>query len=310
MLAFPTKGMAWSVKVHNVTLDVLCDWLEGTMLFSEDELSKSDVTDALCEEHYYDSQDFASQIVSDAWTQLRRRQDLVRDAAPFDVGSSRIKRVREWKEVPGHSFCVLLSWAKWLDKWARQFGSDYTEQGELFEEFTKESLEHQFDGWRFHITGWSRTRANRLTTVVNTVAELLNESRGNVTRWTNADAKEAGLDVLCYRPFPDGRVGVPVYLMQCASGGNWEGKLHTPNLDVWTKLVVFAARPRKAFSTPFAFLDKAFISHCGVVNGMLLDRYRLLAPGRENLAWESRGLRDRIISWAAPRVKTLPTREG
>ena len=114
MLAFPTKGMARSVTEHNVALGVLCDWLEGTMLFSEDEVSKADVADALCEEHIYDSQDFASQIVSDTWSELKRRQSLVSKGAPFDVGRNRIERRHDWQDTPGHSFCVLLSFSKWL----------------------------------------------------------------------------------------------------------------------------------------------------------------------------------------------------
>ncbi len=129
---------------------------------------------------------------------------------------------------------------------------------------------------------------------------------GDVGRWTRPRANEAGLDVLCYRPFPDGRVGVPVYLMQCASGGDWDGKLHTPNLDIWRNIVNFASVPKKAFATPFSFLDEAFIMNCGVVNGLLLDRYRLLSAAAVNPNWIPGDLTARIIAWVEPRIAALP----
>jgi hypothetical protein len=311
MLKIPTKGVSRSTHTHNVSLDVFCDWIEGSILFVDDELSSTDVVDALTEDQIYDDQDMASEIVSDAWAELRRRESCVGNGSPFTVGGLRITRQYDsWQDTPAHSFCVLLSLAKWYREWARPFGSDYTEQGALFEDLTKESLEKLFSGWHIHQTGWTRTRTNRLAAVVDQVADHLGESKGVIERWTRPTANEAGLDLLCYRPFPDRRVGVPVYLMQCASGGDWEGKLHTPNLNIWRHIVQFAAIPKKAFATPFAFLEDEFIRNSALVDGMLLDRYRLLSVADTEEEWVSRPLRRRIIRWARPRVRTLPTRSA
>ncbi len=307
MLKIPIKG----ITPHNVELDVFCDWIEGSVLFVEKVLSTTDIVDALCEDYIYTDQDKGFRVVADAWTELRRRQVWIGSGAPFSITGRRItRRSRSWENTPAHSFCVLLALAKWYSRWAKQFGSDYTEQGELFEELTKESLETQFSGWRIHLTGWSRTRANMLASIVADVETHLGEHKGDVGRWTKPRAKEAGLDLLCYRPFPDGRVGVPVYLMQCASGGDWEGKLHTPNLKIWTKVIEFAATPRKAFATPFAFTDRDFIQNSNLVDGMLLDRYRLLSAAQHRKNWLSSQLRNRIVAWATPRVTELPRRNG
>jgi hypothetical protein len=35
MLEIPEKGFVQSVKAHNVELDILCDWIEATVLFDE-----------------------------------------------------------------------------------------------------------------------------------------------------------------------------------------------------------------------------------------------------------------------------------
>ncbi len=39
---------------------------------------------------------------------------------------------------------------------------------------------------------------------------------------------------------------------------------------------------------------------------MLLDRYRLLSPGRTEPEWESRELKRAIIRWLEPKIGQLP----
>ena len=306
MLALPDKGIAVSVNEHNSKLDTCCDWIEGSILFSSEELSSTDIIDFLIEEGMYKEQDFASQMVDDAWAEMRRRQVLVGSEFPFSVEHRRIKRLRLWQDVPAHSFCTLLSLATVYDNWGARFGSDYTVQGELFELLTKESLEHQLPGWKIYHTGWCQQTSIKLPDIVDNVINQLGELPGNIEAWANPNANDAGLDLLCYQPFADNRVGIPVYLMQCASGGDWKQKLRTPELELWTKVIQFAAEPKKAFATPFAFLDDAFRKTCSRVNGMLLDRYRLLTAYRYDENWVSAPLSARIIAWAEPRVSELP----
>jgi len=307
MLAIPAKGMGQSINAHNVRIDVLCDWIEASALFlDEAALPDTEVVEALVEGEIYASQSFAWEIVADAWSQVRRRQEWIGQASPIDVQAHRLVRQREWRQAPAHSFCLALTLAHLYPVWARQFGKDFTEQGELFEKLTQMSLEVLFPGWKVHATGWTRTHTKKLHAVVEEIANLLNESKGEIGRWTKPQANEAGLDLLCYRPFPDGRVGVPLYLMQCASGRDWEDKLHTPRLEIWTKIIQFAARPAKAFATPFAIAEGDFPRVSASVTGLTLDRYRLLSCGRDNPDWLSDELAQRIIAWLAPRVSSLP----
>ena len=308
MLAVPTSGFFRSVEVSNVSLDVLADWIEANVLFGdENQLSDASLIDVLCEEQICNEQAMAAGIIGNGWTELRRRQSCIGQAWPIALAPGRITRTRPWQDVPAHSFCVLLALAKWYRPWAKKFGSNYTEQGELFEILTKKSLEAHFQGWKVHSTGWTRTQSRRLGAIVKDVSSLLGESEGPLERWTRPSASDAGLDLVLYRPFNDARVGIPVYLFQCASGGDWEGKLHTPRLEIWTRIVDFAAKPKKAFATPFSFLDDEFVRNCNLVDGLLLDRYRLLAAGDENPDWISSDLRDRLIAWCEPRVASLPS---
>jgi len=306
MLQIPTRGIYRSVHEHNIELDIFCDWIEGTVLFDEDELSSADIVDILCEGLIYDEQSFAFEIVQDGWCELKRRQSCISSTVPFVMNSGRIRRICRWQDAPVHSFCMLLALATCYRGWARQFGSDYTEQGELFEEVTKESLEQQFTGWCVHQTGWSRSRSKNLDDVIDEITNILGELKGDPETWAEPEAHEDGLDLLCYKPFCDNRVGIPLYLMQCASGDNWKEKLKTPDIDDWSRYIQFAARPNKGFAIPFALLDDPFRRYCGRSKGMLLDRYRLLAAANVNKKWVSSSLKKRLIAWMKPRVSRLP----
>jgi len=309
MLALPITGISRSLKKHNIDLSILCDWIEGSVLFEDGELSQIDIADTLMEEQIYDEHDLCMEMISNAWSEIRRRQYCIGEESPYSFASGGITRTCEWTAVPAYSFCLLVSLAALYRDWAKQFGCDYTKQGQFFEELTKESLAYQFKDWKFYLTGWARERTQKINKIVQEIARQLGESVGNLPRWTSQTQKDAGLDMLCYRPFKDGRVGVPVYLMQCASGSNWDEKLHTPRLELWTKVIDFASKPKKAFATPFAMTDDVFIQKCLLVDGMFIDRYRILSASEGKQAWLSNKLRNRLINWARPRVKKLPRRE-
>lgn len=312
MLALPTYGFSQPIGTppevtHNVELDILCDWIEGSVLFDEVDISTIDVIDILMSEGIYEDGDLASDIVTKAWNHLKRRLSWIGAGNPFHFIRRTMQTVSSWKENPAYSFCVLLSLSKCYDDWSTKLSTGgYGKQGQLFELLTKASMEHQFLDWEIHQTGWSVATPVKLSDVVNEVAERLGEEKGNIKPWENPRGNDAGLDLFCYRPFPDGRVGIPVYLVQCASGKNWFRKLYEPDLKVWTKMVLFAATPKTAFAIPFALLDDEFKERCNRVDGMLLDRYRLLAAANHNKEWVSDFLREEIIDWMCPRVQTLP----
>lgn len=312
MLALPTSKNFSQPTVtppgieHNIELSVLCDWIEGSVLFDNEDLSKADIVDVLKEEEVYDDPDVAMELVNDAWNELEDRLVWIGGKGPFSLFRQTIKSEGSWKENPAHSFCIFLSMPQCYDNWSTALcQGDYSEQGRLFEALTKVSIEHQFSDWEVYPTGWSNKNPVQLSNIVDEIAKRLGEIKGELQPWVKPGRKDGGLDLLCYRPFLDNRGGVPVYLMQCASGKNWEDKLHTPNLNVWTKIINFMAKPRKAFAIPFALPDKEFKATCTEVNGMLLDRYRILAAGNYNTEWVSDSLKTAIIDWITPRLQKL-----
>ena len=310
MLPIPDSGMRRSINKHNIKFGFLCDWIEGSILFdeNEDEFSMREVVDVLIDESIYEEPGFAMEIVLDAWQELERRLKCVAPSIPFSMENSRLKRVSSWQDIPAHSFCVLLSLAQCYKGWWNNVsGPDYNEQGELFELLTQESLKEQFLDWQIKRTGSSYTQSVKLHEIVHQVASWLGRPpKHSVNEWAKSSGKDAGLDLLCYRSFPDNRAGFPIYLMQCASGQNWDEKVHTPDPDLWQDYIDFVVRPQKAFAVPFALVEDDFRELCILVKGLLLDRYRLLAAARYRQYWESSVLTNRIVKWTMPRINQLP----
>ena len=172
---------------------------------------------------------------------------------------------------------------------------------------TQESLQKQFSDWQVKRTGWSHTEPTGLHKVVDQVANYLGEAVGDdINEWIDSKDKDAGLDLLCYRPFPDNRTGFPVYLIQCTTAQKWKQKAREPSVNFWRQLINFVIPPQKAFAIPFALNDSNFRKRCAEIEGLFLDRYRLLGAARYDKQWESSLLRERIIEWASPKINRLP----
>ena len=297
MLPLPTKGVQTSSAKHNCRIDVLADWIEGSALFGEARISTSDVKDSLCEHEVYSSQDFAAECVGDLWAELRRR--IARSGLTvLAIDARGIQPVRPWRDNPAHAFCLALA----LRDWYSRAENTYSHQGELFERLTESSLRAR--GWRLLRTGWSSRKVNRLSATVESISSHLGEPPipGGIGRWTNSKAKDAGLDLVCDRPFADGRSGRPLFFVQCASGANWRDKIHTPNLRLWEKLIDFANGPVRGFALPYVLLDDCFRRLVNGVDGMVLDRLRLVGPEVSD-RWLTPKFRADLIAWVSPRIE-------
>lgn len=308
MLILPTHGINKSVKTQNIDFEILSDWIEASILILDTELSYVDIVDVLIEEERYDNEDFAKEGLNIAWEELKRRRHCIGDRCAYEIDENWIVQRVGWKVEPAQSFCVLLSLAPNYDWWFREFGHDYTEQGELFELLTGEAIRGQFNNWKIFQTGWTRTSTMDLSQVVEEVAERLGGEVVGLKDWDGLNSKELGLDLLCYRPFPDNRTGFPNYLVQCASGGNWSSKLPTPNLEIWADMIRFPTIPQRGFSAPFAFMEDTFRNNCVIVKGLLFDRGRLLGTSRYRDDWLSGPLSTLLINWIEPRINILINR--
>jgi hypothetical protein len=309
MLKLPESGIKpFQNGQHQTDLSVFCDWLEGSLIFTKKErISLSAIKDIMAEEYLYAAQDKAMEFLAFVWREFTRRRNALGSTYPIDIGGDQITRVATWRQSAPYSFCLLLSFAARYKRWADSFGTDFTKQGSLFEKVTSEALRTELDGWTVHSTGWSSANAAQLKQIVGQVQSILGEAAGDLTRFPRyKTAKDAGLDVVLFRSFNDNRIGFPTYLIQCASGVKWESKRHQPNLNEWKTFIDFAALPKKALAIPFALKDDEFWWACRNIDGMIIDRVRLLSAGRRKPDWISTTVRRDVVAWMAPRVQSLP----
>lgn len=309
MLRLPSTGVAKSVTEHNGVLSTQADWIESSLLFENDTVSRSDVVDVLTENNVYREQGFANVWVSNLFTELDRRLELLGDAGCLKREGARYRRIRPWTERPAYSFCVALSAVVlYRSDVEKKLGKKYADQGELFELLCVEALVS--DSWLVHRTGWSKAATKTIEAKISALASALGES-ANITaipKWTAPCAKDSGLDIVAWIRYPDGWGGRPVCLIQCASGQGWKEKLCTPNLKTWKKLIDFSTCPLRGLAMPFApDVDEFRLAsnHDGLM--LLLDRHRLLCPAG-NATWSpSAGLASDLVQWTAKRVAAFPT---
>ena len=314
MLAVPKIGMARSLEPnHNVHLDTLCDWIEASLAFDKlPFISGADIVDFLHDELIYESQDFAWELVHRALAEFERRQKCLSGGAPFKVEGKRLVRIKDWENVPAYAFCLTLSCIKWYPSWAASLVKpgkkrpDYTVQGHLFELVASSALEKLLPGWKTQRTGWAPDNAKKIKQVVSEVSKILREPERPLNPWIALEANEAGLDIVCYRPFDDARPGLPTIFVQCASGKHHEHKLGTPDRKEWGKVIDFTAVfPQRSFVTPYVFTDSEFKRVANKVDGLLIDRVRLLSAGSDGGEWLAAGLKKDLCDWVGPRIAKL-----
>ena len=243
------------------------------------------------------------------WAELGRRIAWMNGYPVLRVDKSKVQSLVPWQDSLGYAFCLMLTFLQRYSKkqHPRLHSNRYVQQGNLFERLSEESLTRL--GWKTLRTGWASGISNpSFKTIIDQVAKELNEDWiNNAALGVFRDAKEEGLDLVVHRPFTDNRVGRPYFLVQCASGGDWQDKLHTPRIEVWSKLVVFTTDPRRGFCFPLASARTNFRAACAKCTGMLLDRYRLLSSGTALSAHLSGTLQQELKTWLTPRVAVLPT---
>jgi hypothetical protein len=310
MLGLPERGIAVSVNSHNSVLSVVCDWVEASILFDDEELSKADVTDVLMENGIYSDQDFARQFVDNIWNVLRARIDALNGALGLSVTRDRLARERPWHEFPAYAFCLAVSCGSYVyPEWAKDYGYESDVQGSLFERIAHRSLASMLPGWLIRRVGWAPDNPVRLRGAIAEILSSLNEvANAEIDVYVDEHANELGLDLMAVYSFGDMHASSPLLMMQCASGKDWKKKRHTPDLTVWGKIINFNSPPMKGFVIPYSFTDAHdFRKEATRVNGLFLDRYRLLNPNRGAApVWNAPELNADLIAWVQPRVDALP----
>ena len=283
---------------------VYADWVESSVLFSDEWLSKAVVRDFFREENTFKI-DGSDQMVDDVWNELVRRRHLLQTAFPVKIAQNRVSPVTAWQACPAYAFCLLLSYAKSNAEWEHQSCKDYQIQGELFEHIAAAALKKMLAVWNVERIGWSQDHPETMSTQIVSISERLHEKLGGEN--PTVSDKDGGVDIMCYRAFTDQRGNYPVFFVQCATGRNWTEKRAVDTLNLWRNWISFRSGNllSRGFAVPFSLCDEAFRQTQMRVDGLILDRIRLFSHDCPESKWLPEELRKDITSWIGEKLNTL-----
>lgn len=310
MLEIPPVGFSRSAKKSNVKNGPLADWLEANILFVEPSIAQSDVVDMLIEYQICrdDGQDLAHQIAEDGWEELSRRKRWGGLPSSVSINRRRIEAHDSWEDTPMWSFFVLLSALRIFPDWARtQTEQAYAVQGDLFERVVETVCPALLPGWNSYRTGWSPGNTKDIRKIVEELCGRLHVSgAADLDRWISPEARDGGLDIVCYRQFDDEREAMPTFFLQCASGKNWRDKVKAPDAGSWQKYLDSAVQPSTGIVAPFVIEDSELRRAALTGQVVVFDRLRMLSSAEEAGIALPEELRVELLEWMTPRVDDLP----
>ena len=304
MLPIPTTTTGLGYEEADETT-IYADWVECSTLFRNEEISKADVKECFSEINSFDSETTPSTI-DDIWSELERRKRLLGLRYPVEINRNRTRlSTKSWKDYPAYSFCTLLSYSKSNNEWMIKCCNDYPKQGELFEYISEAALKYLFFNWDTIHVGWSKNNSKNIKNKIINIADALGTTIGQ--SFPRPVEKDGGIDILCYRKFPDIRGNYPVFFIQCASGTNWTNKRMENVLNLWCNWIHFISPGllSRGFAVPFAFGDETFRKTQERGNCLVLDRIRLLTQEVPESKWLPNNIHKEITSWVEKKIKTF-----
>ena len=109
--------------------------------------------------------------------------------------------------------------------------------------------------------------------------------------------KDAGLDLVIRKPFPDRRASQLIAFGQCATGRNWWEKRHELQPGDWCRewmLKTPQVMPSKMFFVPHAVASRDW-AHLGYQAGIIFDRFRITYCCEGEIR---DGLREKLRLWS------------
>jgi len=303
MYVLPEKGISPSRTVHNCDKIAVADWILASALFGEEDVSRTDVLDALMESQAYSDQKFCQEFIADVWRLLEIFFDEI-ESPCLEYHSRAIRSHAPWPDDKALSYCITASLRQVYDAWSKKCG-DYIQQGQILEELTRLSLSAHHPNITFKTTGWSGVNTNlKFNQLVNQICKDANFTEMDLALWDTGMVKDKGLDVYGYFQNKARRPSAPFLMFQCASGGNWKEKRGTPDLNIWKSIMQTYSMPLRGMSIPFLVNETDFQHSLIIIQGPLLDRPVLLSGINGNGAL-GHDLGNSIDEWVGSKIDKL-----
>jgi len=216
-------------------------------------------------------------VAEAAFQEIEDRKTACDGGYPFELGPSHLE-LRAYSQGSVYLFLLLLS----------QFGIDAAPAGlkaaQLFEEVSAVAMGNYLGGDENGVQtlqfGFPRRIApSGFEAAVENLCERIGEGEGPRKRPTSSNQKDAALDLLAWRPFPDGRRTTVMTWGQCATGADWKDKLTEMKPDSWCGLWLReqpAVMPLRAFFVPRR-IEVSRWEFAAYNGGVLFDRCRIAA---------------------------------
>lgn len=266
------------------------DWLEVLALSAPDgdssfqdlvsEVRRAGTLDAFSDQDGLDTGSEKSQVLaSDAFARLDLRAKACGDSYPFviDDQTVTVKDADEAKRSP-YSFMLLL----------RMFGVCAGPRGikgaTHFEELCERAASQYLGGHALGVESYHfgfprRTSPSGFRAALDELCRRLGEGGGARDTPARRNQKDAKLDLVAWRPFPDLRAGKLIAFGQCAAGDNWDGKVTelSPRSFIyqWTNTRIFGFEPLVFFFVPRCLDDAEWESVSSQGDTIPFDRCRI-----------------------------------
>lgn len=234
-------------------------------------------------------------LTSEALDETARRQKICLEAHyPFVIHATSLKSGANSADTV-YAFLLLLSFLKGN-------APNHAKAAKLFEEISAEAgaaylgCNSSSDAFVF---GFPRRLEPK--GFLPAVAELcgknrLNEGSADIDEPKTAHQKDARLDVVVWKNFPDCRRGRLILFGQCATGADWEDKVYSLDPHKWREkwlVEPLLPCPQGAFFIPFAVSDEDW-KHVLIDGGVLFDRFRIAGLASAKLPED---MRNQIAEW-------------
>jgi hypothetical protein len=221
--------------------------------------------------------DWLEAVVSSASGELDDRLEACgcEPAYPFRLGEQYLQSL---PEAPRSVYVFLLL----LSVDGINAGPADLSATELFEDISAVAAEGYFGGTacgvQLYQFGFPRRRTlPGFVPALDDLCSLLGEGGGARKRPDSRYQKDAKLDLVVWRPFPDARSGKIVGFGQCAAGADWREKLSELDPRAFTGLWMtdrLAVEPTPLFFCPFR-VERARWETAAFHSGVLFDRCRI-----------------------------------
>jgi hypothetical protein len=272
----------------STAIPALADWVEASCLVGvSSRVSEPAVRSAL-QENGIDADDGT---VSSIWLEMTNRGAVLGARYPFRVDGGSVRQ-RARADNPVYRLLLFLSIRASIQAATSRRVAQPTR---LFERLVTDAAGAYIGGPSLRI-GFPREGAvpRRFAELVPYLCARLKE--GPPGPILNPADKDAGADVLAWKPFADERAGQVVLLAQCATGSNWKEKTVDCSVEEWKRYVGFAVTPVRVFAVPHVEPDSNLWLKYTLQGGVILDRLRLV--GLVDVGLNGR-LEESIRDWCA-----------